>query len=170
MKYQKFFKWEINLVYSSSFISVFMIDHLPLETEGNETRVKFSRYPLCSIFPSEWNIISTLSPVTRRFWPVLLPQYIPSIVPIPSVILKKSLLQRKVKIKFQLKNTYSLSITIVLSHKQLIHAVLACIINLWCTQGGEEHEGRVRVARVAKQSCSSFLSVLQLKWLLENGK
>ena len=108
--------------------------HLPLEAEDNETRVKFSRYPLRSISPSEWNINFTLAPSTRRFWPVLLPQYTPNILLIPSVILKKSLLQRKVKdflhqttetcdtremcqkLKFQIdKHNYSLSITIALS-------------------------------------------------------
>ena len=37
---------------------------LPLETEDKETRVKFSRYPLSSISPSEWNKNFTLSPIT----------------------------------------------------------------------------------------------------------
>ena len=40
--------------YSSSLIlSASLWSHLPLENEDNETRAKFSRYPLRSISPSE---------------------------------------------------------------------------------------------------------------------
>ena len=53
--------------------------------------------------------------------------------------------------------------------KQLINA-LACIIKLWCTQGFEEHESNVKVARVAKESCSSILSVLQIKMIIRKRK
>ena len=71
--------------------------HLPFENEDNESRVKFSRYPFRSVFPSEWNINFILSPVTWRFLPAfLLPQYRPSISSFLPAIFKKSLLQRKV--------------------------------------------------------------------------
>ena len=114
-------------------LSASLWSYLPLETE---TRVKFSRYPLRSISPSDRNINFTLSPVTLRFLPaVLLSQYQPNILSIPSVIFKKSLLQRKVNdVLHQTTNylvtlvrryknkshiniyNYSLSITIVLSY------------------------------------------------------
>ena len=43
--------------------------------------VKSIRNPLLSSLWSEWNVINILSPVKRMFCPVLLPQYLPTILP-----------------------------------------------------------------------------------------
>ena len=66
-----------------TLLSAPLCSHLP-----SRARVRTNRYPLLWISSSEWNIIRTWSPVTRTFWPVLLPQYTPNVLPIPLVILK----------------------------------------------------------------------------------